>query len=73
MAEDDRDDEHHHEHPQLDHLKHEVEEEVELARRRAHDARLRLEQAAIEAELASGKREETLEEARAGVVKRLVR
>lgn len=62
-----------HEHPHLDHLKHEVEEEVEQARHRAHEARLRLQEAAIEAELASGKREETVEQARAGVVKRLVR
>lgn len=60
-------------HPHLDHLKQQVDAEVQEARRRAHDARDRVRVAAIEAELETGRREETLEEARAGVVRRTIR
>jgi hypothetical protein len=79
VADDDRDPDQH-EHPHLDHLrdevhhlKEEVDEEIVEARTRAQQARSRVGSAAIEAELATGKREETAEEARAGVIKRLVR
>ena len=58
---------------ELHHLKEEVEEELHEARTRAHDARLRVRDAAIGAELATGKHEETIEEARAGVIKRTIR
>jgi uncharacterized protein (TIGR02611 family) len=63
----------HHLKDEVEHLKEEVEEELHEARSRAHDARLRVREAAIGAELATGKREETVEEARAGVIKRTVR
>ena len=58
-------DEHHHrrhEHPRLDHLRDELRDDLG-----------RLEDAAIRAEQATGRREETREEAQRGVVRRLAR
>jgi hypothetical protein len=76
VADDDRDDPsadpsspEHHEH----HLREELEAEAARARARAHEARLRLREAALEAEMETGKREETVEQARAGVIKRIIR
>ena len=57
-------DEHHrhHEHPRLDHLREELRDDLEV-----------LEEAAIEAERATGRREETREQAKRGVLRRLAR
>lgn len=57
-------DEHHrhHDHPRLEHLREELRDDLEV-----------LEEAAIEAEQATGRREETREQAKRGVVRRLAR
>lgn len=60
-------------HPRAHHLRDEVEHELHEVREHAHELRERLHDAAVEAELETGRREPTRAEAEAGVLKRTVR